>query len=380
MSDTLTPMSLADLIRSRPFGAALLGAALVCLAWSGWPAVAEYPSGGLRKIARVHPVASRNPIVHAEPIGEIQLGFAPVQLVASGDVLYAPGGTNGMATLDVSDPARPIVTELTHGLRYDDDPEGRTILGVLPMGDKLLVADRLLGFSIYDSADPLHPKLEWSRRLPGNPTMQAVSALRAGDKFWLCAGHSGLVWLPEDFDASSPVTPISGHPDYTRASAFLAPHWLLAADSYDGGMQVVDLSDPDLPRLVRQIQTATFTDSVVTTGETVIAANRRRGFSIFDFQNPMRPELISYLFLPDWTTSAVKTIAVWRDQYLVAGNADGYIDFYDLANPREPKLDLRLWLGDECKALALDGDLLYAVLWRHKAITVFRLSTPKRTA
>lgn len=373
-------MSLRDLICSRPFGAALLGAALACLAWSGWPAVVQYPSGGLRKIGRVHPVASRDPVVHADLIGEVQLGFGPIQLIASGGVLYAPGGTHGMATLDVSDPARPVVTHLTHGLRYDDDPEGRTILGVLPLSDKLLVSDRLRGFSIYDSSDPLHPKLEWSRRLPGNHTMQAVSALRVGDKFWLSAGHSGLVWLPDNFEAASPVTPITGQADYTRSSVFMAPHWLLAADSYDGGMQVVDLSNPDSPRLVRQIQTATFTDSVVTMGDTVIAANRRRGFSVFDFHNPMRPELISYLFLPDWTTSAVKTIAVWRDRYLVAGNADGYIDFYDLADPRKPRLDLRLWIGDECKALALDGDLLYAALWRHKAITVFRLSTPDGSA
>lgn len=373
-------MSFADFVRSRPLGAALLGAALACLAWSGWPAVAQYPWGGLRKIARVHPVASRDPVVRADLIGEVQLAFGPIQLIASGDVLYAPGGPSGMATLDVSDPTRPIVTHLTPGLRIAHDPERRVILGVLPLGDRLLVLDRLQGFSIYDSSDPLHPKLEWSRRLPGDPNMQAVSAVRVDGRFWLSAGHSGVVGLPADFDASSTVTRIAGHADYTRSAAFVAPHWLVAADSFDGGMQVVDLSDPEAPRLVRQIQTATFTDSVVAVGETVVAANRRRGFSVFDFGNPMRPVLLSYLFLPDWTTSRIKTIAVWRDRYLVAGNAAGYIDFYDLADPRKPRLDLRLWIGDECNALALDGDLLYAVLWRHKSIAVFRLSAPEDSA
>lgn len=334
------------------------------------------PDGRVRSVASLAEGRGGAQAPGIEPIARFKLPAPALSLAVSGGALYASMSTKGLAVVDLSDPTSPRLVRQLVGMRRPDDPEGRVFLMVLPEENRLLVADRLRGLSVYDAADPLNPQFQWAIRIPGGNNNQPVSIRRVGEHYYLACGGGGLLALPADFGPQSKPKALLAQFDYTRGVTPYGSSWLLTADGYDTGMQVLDIEDPERPRLAHVFQTGSFTDQVIALEGYAVVSNRAQGFAVIDLSDPGRPFLAAYHYTPRAAGSMIKAIELWRGRYLLAGNRAGRIDVYDLADPARPRHVLRHEVHTQVNALALEGDLLYAGLWDESEVGVFELSDP----
>jgi hypothetical protein len=337
-------------------------------------AVLRRPTGELRTIPSISKTPPANPPLRIEKIGETAMPASAIALAIAGHALYAALSIQGLATFDVSDPTRPRLTLHQRGMDDADDVAARVAIEVFPEPDRLIVLDRMQGLSVYSNADPLHPEPLWDLPMPGGRNNQAVSIARHGDAYYLACGGGGLKRLPADFGPESRPVDLFHTFDYTVGVAPRGSRWLLVADNYHTGMQVLDLEANGFPRVVHIFQTGTFCDAIHVLGRHAVAINREFGFSVVDVGDPRNPFLANVHYTPRGTESVIKSSVVWRGRFLLLGNSFGYIQAFDLRRPERPVLALALPTEAEVNAMAIRGDLLFVNYWRLNELGVYRLS------
>lgn len=332
------------------------------------------PDGSLRTVESPNTQPAETTRFKMEFLGQAPMpGFA-VSFTIEGGALYACMSKTGMAIYDVSDPKAPRLVEHQPGLITEDHPDNRVFLHAIAEKDRLIVADRLRGVSVYDRTDPLHPRFLWGKRIAGNNNDQPVWVHKSGDKYYLACGGAGLHMLPEDFGPETESVPLLKHFDHTRQVSSFGEERLLVADNYDTGLQVMNIADPAEARVEHIFQTGTFTDSILTIGPRAILANRVYGFTVVDLTRPADPFISSYHHTPLGTRSIVKSMALWRERYLLAGNFYHYIDVFDLEKEGRPIFEHRHPILDEVNVMAVDGDLLYLSTMGSNLLGIYRLS------
>jgi len=353
-------------------GVALAGLALVGLI--GRPTRDGPADGRLRRIGSFDLSQAAPRSVNLDYVGEIPLPDSAVSLAAGGPALYVSMAFGGLATFDLTDPRAPRLTDHLTGMPDPRSGNGRLILSVLAEPGRLLVCDRLQGLSIYDATDPLHPRPVWSRPFPGRSPDQPISVTRVEDFYYVACGGGGLRVLPIGFTLETESPNALDSVDYTRQSIFMPPHWLLVADTYDTGLQILDIADRARPRVVHYFRSMGFCDWVGVVGRRAVVLHRERGFTLINVEDPARPYLEAYHLRPPRGDYMVKCMEIWRDRYLLAGNRYNFIEVFDLAEPGRPRLDTRLTTPDEVNAMLLVGDLLFTAHWNRATVGVYRLS------
>jgi len=180
---------------------------------------AEASGDGVR-IREIGRWASIGYVRHAEPWGD-------------GRALVAEG-REGLAALDLSDPARPRLIS-----RVDTEGEARA---VAIRGDVAFVADFHPGVVAVDVSDPEH--MTFVGNLETSDSARDVIVL--GDVVAVAIGTDGVVFVDAANPASMQV--VSRYETALPAVRFAraGEHLAVAVDS--GGMEILDVSDPAHPR------------------------------------------------------------------------------------------------------------------------------------
>lgn len=212
------------------------------------------------------------------------------------------------------------------------------------------VGPRLL---ILDACDPYWPlMLGQTEPLPGIVSSVAVSEGYA----YVAASADGLVVV----DVRDPARPqIVGHLAMNGSAArMVLAEGLLYAAAGAGGLHIIDIHVPTDPRLL-----GTFTKIVTDVAvKNEIAFVVARDLMVVDVSDPAAPRQVGAL--ETWS----EVIEVAGD-FLYAGLSDpeagtereGYLQVYDVTNPRRARRLGRMSLGAVARDLTVDGTRAYAL-------------------
>ncbi len=250
-----------------------------------------------------------------------QLGYLELEDVAGGmdiqgDLAYF-AGRSGFRIVDVSDPSGPFVVG---GLDLPDDVSGVAVNGALAF-----VGGSGSGLHVVDISDPSMPLLSGSY-LPPDWSFSDVAAIPG---FGLVAtwAEGGVRVV----DATEPAEPTEiarvATPGYSLDAAF--SDGVLAIAAGRRGLRLVDVSDPETPVDLVMLELVGGVQDVDAIGETVFAVGSR--LTIVDVHDPAEPIVVGEA--P--TVMRGKGIKVIGDFAYIADEDFG-LRIFDVAIPSAP--------------------------------------------
>lgn len=219
--------------------------------------------------------------------------------------------TAGMATFDVADPSEPRLLER---LTRFDAPGGYADIEIV--GDRAYVASIPDGLRVYDVSKPAHPVHLSSVPLPGAP----YGFARVDNLLYVACG-------------------------------------------YTGGLQIVDLSDPDAPSVLGGCLTGGSCFAVEVVGAHAYCTEGIEGLSIIDVSDPARPTLVT--IVPGIPYPPYAIAAGGGFLYTLGGSGEksdwdpSGLTVLDLADPEAPQVRGVYTSSEGANRLALRGDLAY---------------------
>jgi hypothetical protein len=245
--------------------------------------------------------AAASEIISLKEIG--RWNFRPAPTVAAGrkdGVPYAfLGSGTSVLAVDLSDPARPTqVDELT--LR-------NTVESLALSGKILLVANQRSGLRVVDVSNP-HRMAE----------VGFVSAIKIRPEMItkLCGYRVCTDNIDEDRGQALDVA-VTGN--------------LALVAEYVGGLRIIDISRPGVPREVGAIRSLRTARAVAVSGKLALVVNRSDGLHIIDISDPAYPVEVSFYPI----SGQPQRVAVAGDLALVANGVDG-LWVIDISNPATP--------------------------------------------
>ena len=194
--------------------------------------------------------------------------------------------------LDISDPDSP--TRLGQTIVMPTDPPARTTpMGFAVRDQYLYVAAAEGGLHIFDVTDPAAPL--WASRLGAD--INASSVAVGGDYAYIADYDHGGV----------------GH--------------------FDGQLVVVNIADPYAPVIVGTYPLAALVTGVALVGQHVFVSNWCGGLDVIDVSRPDLPQLVAHL--SDATIGCVSGIAVAEQYVYLACDSDG-LQVVDITEPTHP--------------------------------------------
>lgn len=316
------------------------------------------PDGRPREIVPVRE-ATDGRSIKLTPVAEFSLPAPPRDFAFADDdnVLYVFLNREGVSIFDLTVPQSPrIIGRLDEREAHPDLAPHYFINGWVD-GDRLIVVNRHHGLVVYGIGDPRHPRYLASHPLPTNETMKG---LRVGDDFLIPAGSYGIYRTPADLSQTDAPDRLLQHVDYVKEVKLYPPHWLLVADDYDYGLQVIDMADPNAPRLATAFNTGNHCDQVEVFDGFVVINNRSRGIMILSMERPGEPFLLSYLLTARGI--GVRAICKLSEDRLAVGYNSGCLDVIDVKNPRQPLWLARVPVGADINCITSCGDTLFVGL------------------
>ncbi len=278
----------------------LLAAMIVFLAFAG-PAPAAGEDGGLSLAGstlwtKAHDVEIRGSLVYCafqnglrildisqvtNPVlvSEIHLGGGYAVALSENLVLIA-AAEKGLAIIDASDPKNPVLKSV-----FDTAGEARD---VAVDGSTAFVADGPGGLLAVDFKNPSAPKAVGSWDSPG----EALGLKLRGKTVFLADGGSGLQTI--DGTAPARLSPLgSVETDGTAESVALAGDFAFIADG-PGGIKVIQVSDPSKPRLANSLTASGYARSIAAEGNVLcVGSLYDGGYQLLDISNPAAPVVAS---------------------------------------------------------------------------------------
>jgi hypothetical protein len=182
-------------------------------------------------------------------LGSLYLGLCrDVQL--SGDVAFVGVFGLGLAAVDVSDPANPVLLDQVNG--------GYQTVGVAISGTVAATADRAAGVNLWDISDPTDIRLLGTASTGGTPAIDV--AFRNGDNLLYAA--AGAVRVIDIANLQFPVQ--VGSFSGASEGVEIGPDGYLYVARDGAGVSAFDLSNPLLPTLVATYDTADNAHAVAT--------------------------------------------------------------------------------------------------------------------
>jgi hypothetical protein len=262
---------------------------------------------------------------HPKPIADLHIGggFA---VALAGNLALVAAGDRGLAVVDVTDPKAPALTGL-----LDTPGQARD---VAVDGAVAYVADGTGGVLAVDIAKPAAPKIVGAWDSPGEANGLALN----GKTLFVADGSAGLAIV----DISTPASPKpvgALDTDGTAESVALAGTWAYVADGA-GGIKVVDAALPSGPRQTASLTASGYAHSVSASGKRLaVGCLYDGGFQILDITDPAAPVVLS-------TNKYTMYNEGWR--VVLEGNAAIVIDYFsgiffvDIADPAKPKVTVRV--------------------------------------
>ncbi|MDP8238840.1 MAG: choice-of-anchor D domain-containing protein [Candidatus Hatepunaea meridiana] len=140
------------------------------------------------------------------------------------------------------------------------------------------------------------------------------------------------------------------------------------ADGREGGLRVINISEPESPQEVAFFNTNGDAQNVTVAGDYAYVADGEEGLLILDISDPDEIEEIG-----SWNPNAgfAYNVTVYGDYaYLANGAQDNGFCVVDVSNPREPRLVGEIGQLDAVYSVAVRGDWAYAASGENGLITI----------
>jgi len=296
-------------------------------------------------------------------VGGVQQPDVPWCVSVAGSHAYV-GLESGLAVVDVSDPANPVVTgsslgwfsygvdvagnlavvaAASGGVRVVDvsDPFAPVLVGTVPVsgwayeveisGDRAFVAERYHGLRVVDISDPAAPSIVGSVPTEGNEARDV--ALHEGYAY-VAGREEGLQVIGYGIPESPPAV----------AGSALVPGPVTNLAASDGiacvgssGLDVLDISDPSAPVLLGHLDVATPIEDIDIVGSRAYVATST-ALQIVDLTDPATPEVMG-VFVSTGLKTAVSVSGTWA--FLARYHAIGggtFLDTIDVSDPTSPSV------------------------------------------
>jgi len=282
-------------------------------------------------------------------IGSYTSSFEIQSMQVIGDTAYIAAGSNGLVTLNVSDPAMPLL--------LDQD-----IQGTMPFYHNIEVQGRLAcvsnyfwdttyrGLLVYDIGDPAN--LEYLGRLP---LQYATDLSLAGELAFITDGPDGIVIC----NVSNPTNPtqlISFDHFFNATALAVQGYNLFVADtnSTGGSLYTYSLLDINTPTRIGSYEGLPEMEhsDLLIDGDIAYSVNNNR-LLVWNICNPADPILSSIVH----HSSLVEGIAKFGP-YLLTSNASN-VNLFDMSKPNQPLRLINKTLGAPPTALTMHGDYTF---------------------
>jgi hypothetical protein len=201
----------------------------------------------------------------AIPIARVPLPGRPRSIAISGSVAYLAAGPAGLVCVDISDPSNPR-------LKGAYTAEVTRASGVEVRGGRAYVIDSLTGLHILDLTSRFAPKLVSRLPLSNIPVGIIVHVTNQG---------------------------------------------VLALIATGGNLEVVDVSNPQTPRMISRLNLGQSVYSLAASGNLIAAAAYQDGLKLISIANPTNPTVVAH----DSDHGCLPTAVSFAGNILVTGNA-----------------------------------------------------------
>jgi hypothetical protein len=274
---------------------------------------------------------------HLRSIGAVSGSDPMYELVVSGNYAYAATSLAGLRIFDVSNPTAPQLVGT-----YDTPGNA---LGMALLGQTVCVADGESGVQLVYVADPASPQLALSIDTPGFASDVAVSGthLLVADDDSPCG--CGL----RIYDLTNPFAPPV---DVNVAAGKLAVQGQYAyVLSFDNGLRVVDISDPEAPQLMGSFDPSGPCVDFVVEADRAWVLDGFNGLYELDITDPSSPSVADVFTLA--STYTATSLALSGNRAFVGHGFSG-LQVIDLeSSDPQPLVGLSTW------SVATVGDRLF---------------------
>lgn len=255
-----------------------------------------------------------------DALSQVYLGGGYAVALAGNTALVA-AADKGLAVIDVTDPNNPALKSV-----IDTPGEARD---VVLEGSIAYVADGSGGVSAVDFADPAAPRVLGSWDSPG----EALGLKLREKMIYLADGSAGLRIV----DAALPSALVPKgvlDTDGTAESVALSGSFAYIADGA-GGIKVVNVSAPDAPKLSATLVATGYARSIATEGTLLcVGSLYDGGYQLLDISDPAAPAVISSnkytMYNEGWN------IALFGNRGVIVDYFSG-VFIFDFADPKKPK-------------------------------------------
>jgi hypothetical protein len=274
---------------------------LLVLGWAGGAAPAGQTAGGLSFSGSVlwtkaHDVEIRDGLAYCafqnglrildlaqttRPVllSELHLGGG-YAVALSGDTVLIAAADKGLAVIDAADPKKPVLKSM-----FDTAGEARD---VAVDGTLAYIADGEAGLLAVDFGNAAAPKAVGTWDSPG----EALGLKLRGKTVFLADGSAGL----QTVDVSSPPQPRSLgalDTDGTTENVALGGDFAYLADG-PGGIKAVDIRDSAKPKLAGYLPASGYARSIAAEGKVLcVGSLYDGGYQLLDISNPAAPAVAS---------------------------------------------------------------------------------------
>ena len=311
----------------------------------------------------------RREALNVEEISRVKMTRAR-SAATIGNSVFVAQVLDGMTLVDLAKPSQPRVVR-----RFA--PKEIQPLDMVVDGQELLIADRFRGLVIWDVSTPDAPTSLSALALPGIATGITLTRKPDGRRFAAMAcGGAGLQMV--DVTSSTAPRLLGGFTrgiDYAREAAQFSGGYFIA-DNADGGLKLLDTTDPAAPRLVAQWNHAGFCESVQSVQHHVVTAWRTGGVAFYGssmgISGTSRPEIPMNLNYTIYRSRSYAHDAVilspdpkkpaYSPLVAVADGGSGVV-IYDITNQQLPIKVAEVETGGDATGLVQHGPLLLACCW-----------------
>lgn len=321
----------------------------------------------------------------------------------SGNTLYVADGLGGIVILDVTTPPSPVLVQKIPTVRDLQD------VAVEENGWTLIWDDPFNPYKILDLSDPTRPKLYPttqfvngglnSARLvngeiylggtfldsysivpnpsfssvftwPGFPAGQPTRMACDQNFLYLAGGMAGLVI----YDITNPGEPdFAGHYSADEFGSFVdvVLHGALAYVSGNVGVEIVDVSNPYIPRRVGSIPVDYGVRTVKIHNGLAFVSEEFVGVGIYDLSDPANPTPVGFYENENTTITGMEFLSTYG--YFCAGY--GGMIIMDLSDPANPVEIFTDDFEEGVWDVQLEGDVLYVST--DSAVKVVSVANPQ---
>jgi hypothetical protein len=259
----------------------------------------------------------------------------PIDVDVDGAWAYVTATFNRVVVVDISTPEEPRIAT-------DFDTPGRTD-GVLASGDLLFVADRSTGILVIDKSNPM------TMTILGCVYMNGAKRAAVKGTAAFVTSSNGIQVVDFSNPESAPAGSLVGldgdarHVTVNGDYAYVSHYW--------DGLDVIDVSDKDHPRIVGSID-MDYAEGTDVSGNHVYVANG--DFQVVDVANPASTNVAASLVTPGWSHDVV----VSGELAYIADGAAGLM-VVDISDPGTPSIVGVVATPDDAYGVAVSGGYAY---------------------